>query len=107
MGGMSESGEGFKFDGGFQEKNQIFGVKFVEIGNKTRKKAYKTAFQNKFPCFIEIYDLKNFPAKRRKIFKVGGNVEKFFFWGGWQSGGDDPKWGGSDEVGHYEIHDIG
>jgi len=48
MGGMSESGEGFKFDGGFQEKNQIFGVKFVEIGYKTSKKAYKTAFQNKF-----------------------------------------------------------
>ena len=87
MGGMSESGEGFKFDGGFQEKNQIFGVKFVEIGYKTSKKAYKTAFQNKFPCFIEIYDLKNFPAKRRKIFKVGGMSKNFF------SGGM-AKWGG-------------
>ena len=88
----------------FLGKKSIFWVKFVEIGYKTSKKAYKTAFQNKFPWFIEIYDLKNFPAKRRKIFKVGGNVEKILFWGGMAKwGGMTQSGGGSDEVGHYEI----
>ena len=45
MGGMSESGGGFKFDGGFLEIKSIFRVKLVENGYKTSKKLKKQHFR--------------------------------------------------------------
>ena len=38
-GGMSERGEGFKYDGGFLEIKSIFRLELVEDGYKTSKKA--------------------------------------------------------------------